>query len=50
MPTSRSDPLVKDGMVGKLGIDATTKAGDRADWRPAEPPAAVMERIRRQFT
>jgi 4-hydroxy-3-polyprenylbenzoate decarboxylase len=50
MPTSRSDPLVKDGMVGKLGIDATTKAGDRADWKPAEPPAAVLERVRRRLT
>jgi 2,5-furandicarboxylate decarboxylase 1 len=50
MPSNRSDPLEQDGMVGKLGIDATTKAGDRKDWRPAEPPPAVMERIRRQLT
>jgi len=48
-PTSRSDPLAKDGMVGKLGIDATRKSGDR-DWTPAEPPAEVMERVRRRLT
>ena len=49
MPSNRSDPLVRDGMVGKLGIDATRKAGER-DWTEAQPPAAVMERVRRQFT
>jgi hypothetical protein len=27
-------------------MDATRKAGDRADWRPAAPPDAVMRRIR----
>jgi 4-hydroxy-3-polyprenylbenzoate decarboxylase len=44
--TSRSDPLADAGRVGKLGMDATRKAGDRADWRPAAPPDAVMRRIR----
>ena len=50
MPSNRSDPLARNGMVGKLGIDATRKSGDRADWRPAEPPAAVLERVRRRLT
>ena len=44
-PTSRSDPLARDGKVGKLGIDATRKPGDRADWRLARPPAEVMRKI-----
>jgi 4-hydroxy-3-polyprenylbenzoate decarboxylase len=43
--TSRSDPLARDGKVGKLGIDATLKPGDRPDWRLAQPPAQVMRRI-----
>jgi len=43
--TSRSDPIEQDGKVGKLGIDATRKPGDRDDWRLAQPPAGVMRRI-----
>lgn len=43
--TSRSDPIQHGGRVGKLGIDATRKAGDRDDWRLAQPPAEVMRRI-----
>ena len=43
--SSRSDPLERGGRVGKLGIDATRKAGDRDDWRPARPPAEVMRKI-----
>ncbi|TMH64353.1 MAG: hypothetical protein E6H57_15945 [Betaproteobacteria bacterium] len=49
MPSNRSDPLESDGMVGKLGIDAKRKPGDR-DWTAAAPPAAVLERVRRQLT
>jgi 4-hydroxy-3-polyprenylbenzoate decarboxylase len=49
MPSNRSDPLERDGMVGKLGIDATRKRGDR-DWTAAAPPAEVMARVRRRFT
>jgi 4-hydroxy-3-polyprenylbenzoate decarboxylase len=45
--TNRSDPLQSDGLIAKLGIDATRKDGDRGDWRPAEPPAAVMQRVAR---
>jgi 4-hydroxy-3-polyprenylbenzoate decarboxylase len=44
--TSRSDPMQRAARVGKLGIDATRKAGDRDDWRLAQPPAEVMRRIR----
>ncbi|HKQ27032.1 MAG TPA: UbiD family decarboxylase [Burkholderiales bacterium] len=44
-PTSRSDPIEQGGSVGKLGIDATRKPGDRDDWRLAQPPAEVMRRI-----
>jgi 4-hydroxy-3-polyprenylbenzoate decarboxylase len=43
--TSRSDPVERDGTVGKLGIDATRKSADRDDWRLAQPPAEVMRRI-----
>jgi 4-hydroxy-3-polyprenylbenzoate decarboxylase len=43
--TSRSDPIQHGGRVGKLGIDATRKTGDRHDWRLAQPPAEVMRRI-----
>jgi 2,5-furandicarboxylate decarboxylase 1 len=43
--TSRSDPIEQGGMVGKLGIDATRKPGDRDDWRLAQPPAEVMRKI-----
>jgi len=43
--TSRSDPVEHGGTVGKLGIDATRKPGDRDDWRLAQPPAEVMRRI-----
>ena len=47
MPSNRSDPQARNGLVPKLGIDATRKAGDRGDWTPAEPPKAVLEKIRR---
>ena len=50
LPTSRSDPLEDQGKVAKLGIDATRKAGDREDWRPAQPPAEVVARVRRKLS
>lgn len=43
--TSRSDPIEQGGTIGKLGIDATRKSGDRDDWRLAQPPADVMRKI-----
>ena len=46
--TSRSDPLQENAQVAKLGIDATRKPADR-DWRAAQPPAEVMERVRRKL-
>jgi 2,5-furandicarboxylate decarboxylase 1 len=49
-PTNRSDPLEEDVRIAKLGIDATRKPGDRADWRAAAPPEAVLERIRRNIS
>ena len=42
----RSEPLEQGGTVGKLGIDATIHAADRADWTLAQAPAAVRERVR----
>jgi 4-hydroxy-3-polyprenylbenzoate decarboxylase len=45
----RAEPLERGGLVGKLGIDATRKAGDRADWTEALPPPDVMERVRRRL-
>ena len=50
LATSRSDPLEDEGKVAKLGIDATRKAGDRDDWRAAQPPAEVMDRVRRKLS
>ncbi len=49
-PTNRSDPLATDVRIAKLGIDATRKPGDRADWRAAAPPDAVLRRIRRRIS
>ena len=45
----RAEPLERGGVVGKLGIDATRKAGDRADWAEALPPAEVLARVRRRL-
>jgi 4-hydroxy-3-polyprenylbenzoate decarboxylase len=42
----RSEPLERDGLIAKLGIDATRRAGDRPDWTRAAPPAAAMEKAR----
>jgi 4-hydroxy-3-polyprenylbenzoate decarboxylase len=47
--TDRSDPLEDGGTIAKLGIDATRKTGDRDDWRSAEPPAHVLDRIRHRL-
>jgi 4-hydroxy-3-polyprenylbenzoate decarboxylase len=51
VPTLRADraePLERDGVVAKLGLDATRKPGDR-DWQRAEPPAAILEAVRRKL-
>ncbi|MHB8620106.1 MAG: UbiD family decarboxylase domain-containing protein, partial [Chloroflexota bacterium] len=45
----RADPLVRDGLVAKMGIDATRKAGDREDWEPARPPQAVLDRVNAEW-
>jgi 4-hydroxy-3-polyprenylbenzoate decarboxylase len=42
----RSEPLEKAGMIAKLGIDATRRAGDRFDWTRAQPPEDAMRRAR----
>jgi 4-hydroxy-3-polyprenylbenzoate decarboxylase len=44
--TDRSEPLRDGGLVSKLGMDATRKPGDRADWTRGEPRAELVERIR----
>ena len=46
----RSEPLEQGGTVGKLGIDATTHAGDRADWTPAQAPDAVVAAVRAKLS
>jgi 2,5-furandicarboxylate decarboxylase 1 len=38
MRADRAEPLERGGVIAKLAIDATRKAGDRDDWTPAEPP------------
>ena len=45
----RAEPLEKDGVVGKLGIDATIFAPDRSDWTRAGPPDAVLARVRERI-
>jgi 4-hydroxy-3-polyprenylbenzoate decarboxylase len=42
----RSEPLDEAGVITKLGIDATRRAQDRADWRWAQPPAAAVKKAR----
>jgi 2,5-furandicarboxylate decarboxylase 1 len=44
--TDRSEPLDEAGVITKLGIDATRRAQDRADWRGAQPPAAAIKKAR----
>ena len=47
--SDRAEPLEKDGVVGKLGIDATTSAADRPDWTRARPPDAVLAKVRERI-
>jgi 4-hydroxy-3-polyprenylbenzoate decarboxylase len=47
--TDRSDPLEDGGVIAKLGIDATRKAGYRDDWTLAAPPAAVVAKVTREL-
>jgi 4-hydroxy-3-polyprenylbenzoate decarboxylase len=42
----RSEPLEQDGMITKLGIDATRRPGDRSDWRRARPPERAVKKAR----
>jgi 2,5-furandicarboxylate decarboxylase 1 len=42
----RSEPLEKDGMVAKLGIDATVRSNDRPHWDLARPPETASRRAR----
>jgi len=44
--TDRSEPLDEAGVITKLGIDATRRAQDRANWRGAQPPAAAIKKAR----
>jgi 2,5-furandicarboxylate decarboxylase 1 len=45
----RAEPLELHGRVAKLGIDATRKQADRADHRPAAPPAEAVAAARRRL-
>jgi 2,5-furandicarboxylate decarboxylase 1 len=49
MHADRAEPLERDGVVAKLGIDATRKPGDRADWQRAQPPSDIVEAVRRKL-
>ena len=44
--TDRSDPLERDGVIAKLGVDATRKSSGRRNWTKAEPPEAAVARAR----
>jgi 2,5-furandicarboxylate decarboxylase 1 len=48
--TDRSDPLEDGGVIAKLGIDATMRPGDRADWTKAQPPEQALKRARELLT
>jgi 2,5-furandicarboxylate decarboxylase 1 len=48
--TDRSDPLEEGGVIAKLGIDATMRPGDRADWTKAQPPEQALKRARELLT
>ena len=48
MRADRAEPLARDGVVAKLGLDATRKPGDR-DWQRAEPPPDIVEAVRRRL-
>ena len=37
----RSEPLERAGVITKLGLDATRRNADRADWTRAQPPAGA---------
>ena len=49
MWADRAEPLERDGLVGKLGVSATRKGGDRADRTEALPPSEVLARVRRRL-
>lgn len=46
MSSSRSVPPASDNKVAKLGINATRRGGDRADWARAVPDEATLRRVR----
>ncbi len=45
----RAEPLERDGVIAKLGIDATRRAADRDDWTSARPPEEVLQRVKRKL-
>jgi 4-hydroxy-3-polyprenylbenzoate decarboxylase len=44
--TDRSDPLATDGVIAKVGIDATKRSSDRPNWRIARPPDSAIAKAR----
>jgi 2,5-furandicarboxylate decarboxylase 1 len=46
MSSSRSVPLASSGEIAKLGINATRRRSDRADWRRAAPPEETLHKVR----
>ena len=45
----RSDPMAENGLIAKMGIDATKTAGDRERWEIAAPPREVVDRVRQEL-
>jgi 4-hydroxy-3-polyprenylbenzoate decarboxylase len=45
----RAEPLEHDGVVAKLGLDATRKDSGRPDWTAAAPPPDILERVRKRL-
>jgi 4-hydroxy-3-polyprenylbenzoate decarboxylase len=46
--TDRSEPIKQGGVIAKLGMDATRKSLDRADWERALPPDGMARKVGEQ--
>lgn len=52
MKADRCDPMERDLMITKVGIDATTAPGERgpeAKYQPVHPPREVLEAVRKDL-
>lgn len=47
--TDRSEPIKQQGVIAKLGLDATRKGADRNDWERALPPPEIAASVRKRL-